>query len=580
MTLLALVFAFPSLAAEPSDASSGDSWGGGGPALLRNASSGSLVPDDDTGGATEGVSEDAPPPRTERRRRAADEGESEAPPDDAPRKPRRKKVPANDAGLVRPDVVPTPAPPDDGFTFVGLLTTRATATNIVTTNPLLNGQVVGTLGGLNTTSTQETTGRSAEQRLGAFFRYAPPALDGRFALDTAFEIDYGFGDASYGIGGNTGGAFGADQVNLQTRRLAGRYSIAKDVTAVVGLQFVADGASDPATARIDDLVRGGGRLDFFGSEAAGVSIYGTARTRAGSTLGRYRVGAYTLWEQGVGADDDISLLMADGEADLAYATRVGLHAWMLTDTAGGAAGLLGSGPTSALSELQGGPRLGVTATDPAVAPVPNAQVLWLAADAGYNRALDAGRFGVTALAVTNLGIVSGEGMTPIGVQGGLFDVEGRVRWAPGAGSVLRAEALLATSDGPGTDYYTGVLTGNSWGIVGAIQTTHGCYLLFPDPMAVNRQVAAVYDVSNAGRGLMALTASAGWDAVPNRWTIGVGGGHARASDGTVMGTEVNARVVYKPFVLGNLGVHAGTLLGTTLPQDPWVLFTSLDGMVF
>jgi hypothetical protein len=47
-----------------------------------------------------------------------------------------------------------------------------------------------------------------------------------------------------------------------------------------------------------------------------------------------------------------------------------------------------------------------------------------------------------------------------------------------------------------------------------------------------------------------------------------------------MGTEVNARLAYKPWTLGEVGLHAGKLLGTELPEDPWVLFTSLDAMVF
>ena len=476
--------------------------------------------------------------------------------------------------------MPATPPPDDGVTVLGLLNTRVTATNVITTNPLLNGQVVGTLGGLNTTSTGAESAVSAEQRLGAFLRWAPGALDGRFAIDTAFEVDYGFGDASYGIGGNTGGGYGADQVNLQTRRLAARVQLGRDTTAVIGVQFVADGASDPATATLDDLTRAGGRLMVFGSEAAGATVYGKARDAWGEERLRYRLGAYTLWEQAVGARDDVTLWMADLQAAPAYAVRVGAHAWYIDDRAGGAAGLLGSGPTSALSELQGGPRVAVRPDAEDAVPAPDTQVLWLGVDAGYNAGLDRGKLGLTAAFIGNLGQIAGEGTVPVGIQGGLFDAEVRGRWAPGAGSVVRAEAVLATGDGPGQDYYTGVLTGNSWGVVGAIATTHGCYLLFPDAHAVNRQVAAVYDVSNGGAGLGALTASAGWDAIPNRLTLGAGGGHARAADGTNRGTEVNARVTYRPWTLGEVGLHAGTLLGTTLPHDPWVVFTSLDGLVF
>jgi hypothetical protein len=217
---------------------------------------------------------------------------------------------------------------------------------------------------------------------------------------------------------------------------------------------------------------------------------------------------------------------------------------------------------------------------PDALPLPETRVLWVGGDVGFNAGLDRGRVGGSAAFFGNLGQIAGEGGVPVGIQGGLFDAEVRGRWAPGAGSVVRAEAILATGDGPGRDYYTGVLTGNSWGIVGAVATTHGCSLLFPDARAINRQVAAVYDVSNGGAGLGALTASAGWDPIPNRLTLVAGGGLARAADGSSRGTELNARVLYRPWPLGELGLHGARLLGTAMPSDPWMVFTSLDGLVF
>jgi hypothetical protein len=478
------------------------------------------------------------------------------------------------------DAQPAPDGEDDGFTFLGLLSTRFVVTDVTTDNPLLNGQLVGVLGGLNQTTTSEQAGAYTEHRAGAFFRYAPPVLDGRAALDAAFEIDFGFGDASYGIGGNTGGGYGADQVNLQTRRLSGRYELAEDTVAVVGLQFVADGVHDPGASKLDDLIRSGGKLIFFGSEAAGATVYGMARTAAGAELLRYRVGAYTLLEQGLGDPDDVTLWMADAQVAPAHALRVGAHAWWLRDRAGGQGGAFGSGPTSALSELQGGPRLDYRADGSALAPEVDADLLWLAADVGYNARLDMGDVGATAVAVANLGALYVTEQPDAGTQGYLVDAEARWRFAPGDGSIVRAEALWSRGDGPGKDYYTGVVTGNSYGAVGAVYMTHGCYLLFPDPGAINRQVSAVYDVSGAGEGVVAVTASAGYDLIPSRLTVGVGFGHASTAAMAPVGTEINARVVAKPWVLGNLGAHGAMLLGTGLPQDPWTVLASLDWLVF
>ena len=136
---------------------------------------------------------------------------------------------AAEQGTVTPTL---PAP--GGLTFLGLYQARAAASSAITT-AALDGQVVGKLGGTNGTSVyvpgvtdldgdgvpDDDVGNSTwtEQRLNGFFTYAPPTLDGRASLTAGFEIDFLFGDQSYGIGGNTGGGFGADNVNLQTRRL-------------------------------------------------------------------------------------------------------------------------------------------------------------------------------------------------------------------------------------------------------------------------------------------------------------------------------------------------------------------------
>jgi hypothetical protein len=272
--------------------------------------------------------------------------------------------------------------------------------------------------------------------------------------------------------------------------------------------------------------------------------------------------------------------MADAQLAPAHLLRVGAHAWWLRDRTGGKGGTFGTGVTSALSELQGGPRLDYRAEGATEAPDMDADLLWLAADVGHNARLDGGDVGATLLAVANLGGLYVTGQPDAGTQGYLVDAEARWRFAPGEGSVLRGEVLWSRGDGPGQDYYTGIVTGNSYGAVGAVYTTHGCYLLFPDPGAINRQVAAVYDVSGAGAGVAALTASAGYDVIPSRLTLGAGIGHAATADLTPVGTELNARIVGEPWLLGALGVHGAVLLGTELPEDPWTLFASLDWLVF
>lgn len=484
---------------------------------------------------------------------------------------------------VAPDVVAAPAVPDTGLHFLGLADTKLSVNNIATTSPLVNGQIVGTLGGLNATTVQAAAGSYVEQRVDGFLTYRPKLLDGKATLTAAFEVDFAWGDGSYSIGGNTGGGVGGDQVNLQTRRLETRFQLWRHTSTVVGLQFVGDGVADPENTKLDELTRSGGKLMFFGTEAAGISVYG----KAFDTRASWRVGMYTLAEQALAEPDDVTLWMGDGQQRLGYATTLGAHFWYLRDRGGGTAGVLGSGPTSALSEMQGGPRLDLSAGD--AAPETNAALGWGGLDFGYNAGLDKGPIGLTGLLVANFGRLYVTDETDVSVFGVLGNAEARLHYAPGAGSVLKAELIGVTGGGgepADTGVYHGVITGNSYGIAATAWSSHGCLLLFPDPVSINRSVAAEYDVSGAGQGLFAATGQLGYDAVPNLLTVAVGGGVAThpAAGGSASGSgavsELNLRVVGKPLPLLTVGLYGGVLLGADFDVAPWEAYTSVDWVVF
>lgn len=476
-----------------------------------------------------------------------------------------------------------------GLSFLGLAQLKATGSNLEPTNPFLDGQILGTLGGLNGVEVGETLGFGTEQRVTGFFTYAPKILDGQVSLTAGFEIDHAFGDQSYGSGGNVGGAYGADMVNVQTRRL--HLTLRPDLGAqhslsvVLGQQFLADGALDPTRAAPDDLFRSGGRLMFWGSEATGVSVYG--RHKGGwSDRVRYRLGAYTLYERGFAVADDVWLLMADAQLNPLYATQVGLHAWTLRDRSGGQQGILGVGPASVLSELQGGARLDFPAElgDPdAAAPEVSADLSWLGLDVGYNHTLRQGPVGLSAAVFANLGQLYARGLGAVPVRGLLADAELRWRYLPGEGSVVRLEGLFSTADTAGDGTYNGIFTGNSYGVVGAVYASHGCLLLFPDLFSINRQVSAVYDVSGAGRGLVALTGGVGWDPIPDRLTVGIGGGHARNPGGEAIGTELNAKVVAEPWLFLRTGLWGAVLLpgeAALVDRPALAAYLGLDWLVF
>lgn len=483
-------------------------------------------------------------------------------------------------------VQPKPAKPG-GFAFLGLFQSRSTATNLTSTNPFLDGQVVGQMGGSNgVIADPDALSVYSEERAVGFLTYKPPVLSGQAELVSAFEIDFGFGDRAYGTGGNTGGAFGADQVNLQTRRLYAGFRPKRgqhSAHVLLGLQFVGDTVNDPTETGPDGLFRSGGRLMVWGSEAAGLSAYGKIKDASGDLV-KYRLGTYTLYEQATGDPDDVWLNMADVEYLPAWGVTVGAHAWYLQDRSGGSVGALGVGPTSALSELQGGPRL-----DPFDGGEPPddsriySDVFWVGLDGGYNAPLTYGPFGVSGVLIANLGRIYAPAVQDYAIGGFLVDAEARYRYAQGEGSVARVEATVATADDADRAAYTGVLTGNSWGVAGAVPTTHGHLLLMPDGRAINRMVSVVSDVSGAGRGLVAIHGDIGYDPIPDRLTVNAGVGHARTADGEAWGTEIRGKVTAEPLLMCNVSVNVATVIpgsASGLTANPWTGFVAVDWLVF
>lgn len=485
-------------------------------------------------------------------------------------------------------VVPGPAELAP-LSALGLFQTRITRSSIISTNPFLDGQVVGALGGSNgTTTSLDERSMSAEQRAVGFLTWTPPALDGRAALTAGFEVDFAWGDQSYQTGGNKGGGFGADQVNLQTRRLYASFLPLRgdhEIRVLTGLQFVADSAWDPHSSTLNRLARQGGGLGIWGSEAAGVSVFGRHSDGWGERLA-WRLGGYTLVENGLGLGDDLTLWMADASLSPAYRVDLGLHAWWLKDNTGGSGGTLGLGPTSQLSAMQGGPDLnfgdGVEV---------DADLIWLAADIGWNRELRRGPIGARALGLFNLGRLYLTDLPDVSVRGWMVNAEVRGRYARGSGSELSAQLLATSRDGSGEGAYTGLVTGNSYGVVGANWTSHGALLLFSDPGAINRQVAVVSDLSNGGRGLLALTGNAGYDLLPERLTAQGALAMARTPDGEALGQELGAGLVAHPLPLLDVGLRGAVVQGarvsdpstaqlSELPAIPWTVLAHLQWVLF
>ena len=75
--------------------------------------------------------------------------------------------------------------------------------------------------------------------------YTPRLFDGWATMRMSFELDWTWGDANYGAGGNFGGAFGADVVNMQTQNLFIEFRPQKNLFINAGLTRLFDNISVP-----------------------------------------------------------------------------------------------------------------------------------------------------------------------------------------------------------------------------------------------------------------------------------------------------------------------------------------------
>ncbi len=479
--------------------------------------------------------------------------------------------------------------------YTGVYLARATRTNVVGTSRLTEGQVVGRLFGPNGTTTDEDAHSYVEQRYLGFIEHAPAYLDGRARLKAAFEIDFSFGDASNTSGPNRGGGINGDTVNLQTKRLLADVALGGGVRLVVGLQPLADSAHDPTRVHPNVLLHGGTHLSFWGTDAAGANLFG----RWGQVAAR--IGWFNLYANAGGPDDDVQLFMADAEAEVMRAVRVGLHGWWLRDRSRGAGTALGTGPGSGLAGYNGASPL------PLGPDVAESDSFWFGVDASYERWLAAGPVSVSGFAIANYATFDVErglpderrppeaapyDSTDADLFGVMADLELGWRWGATDGDVVSLEGLYASGDDrPDDRTLSNVLTGNDWGIPGALHATHRSLLLFPDARSVNRHVALVYDPGNLGYGLVAGFANAAMDLVPHRLNLKLGaalaGAAAKPAQGERMiGLEGNVELSWRPMPLLWFGAHGAVVRwgrfledrveGDALPAArPWTAYLSL-----
>lgn len=476
------------------------------------------------------------------------------------------------------------------FDFIGYYLVRSEASNVAPANQFLKGQTVGRLFGGNTTRTSSRTSRFTEQRFLPIITYTPKVLDGWAKMRMSFEFDWTWGDANYGAGGNFGGAFAGDFVNMQTQNLFMELRPRRNLFVNAGLLRLYDNVRVPYYTFTDHLIYKGYRLALFGSDATGVGVHWFFDTDE-----VLKAGVYQLYENNVEEDDDVVMAEVDYERALDIETSAGVSVHVLRDHANGEGGvsILGQGLNSGLSDYNGVFNFNLGGEEY------EADIYWLGTHWHHDPLLQQGRFGWSGFAFYNGGSVDTDTRS-IDVSGLAANLRLVGRYGPWHEDQITLDTVFTTGDddniSDGT--YSGVLTGNNWTSPGAVFFSHGLYLLMPHGTVVNRYVAAVIDIQNIGYGLQAAALTASKEIVPNRWRIKGGIGAARATNtpssiDPTIGFEANLNLRFRPKVFLDLELHAAHLwLGDFYdsptvngdlddrPDNPWTVFVSSKWLAF
>lgn len=496
-----------------------------------------------------------------------------------------------------------PEKADKELQFFAYFINQGVTSNMYARNEFLKGQVVGRLFGANTTSTSDSlTSMYFEQRIIPFFIYQPKLFNGKALLRASFEIDWTWGDAAYGVGGNMGGGISADQVNIQTQNIEIELNPAKGWFINLGLQRLFDTPYNPYRTLFDKMTNTGYRLAYWGTDGVGLSV------RKDWDFARMKAGYYQLYENNIEVNDDVALWEVAGEKDITRTWKWGASAWYLRDRASGKGGvsILGQGLNSLLASYNGTYffRYGT---------VPyKADIVWLGTFFGRNTDHWFDPWMVTGFVNVNLGKSDTlqanlkKYVKAHDIMGVAANLRTSYRYGQTLADAVTLDLWFTSGDGNGLKdgKYTGVITGNQWASPGAIPISSGAYILMPHGNVVNRYTPLIADISNMGYGLTAATLSYSRGIIPNRFNAKAGAAVAFSgvepkSGGYFMGAELNGSLVYNfgPFMslelhgayvsLGDFyksseNTHGSAINGglSHKPINPWTAFLVFKWLMF
>lgn len=335
-------------------------------------------------------------------------------------------------------------------------------------------------------------------------------------LVSRFELDYSYwGNSSYTVGRNSGGALGADSVNIETKNLYIDVNVAKALNAKIGMQ----GYNDSFKGII------------FDADMAGILLAHDCGNAA-VTAGFFRFGDRNTTTIGRNTHDMFAL---DGKYSISKETKVGAAYYYIGDNR--------TNPST-----------------PPAPPVPNndTKVHTL----GLNGETAVGPLTLTGFALTQFGDLTKTQKA----KGHAFNVGAKM---PLVGGTVRSELLYA-GGGKNALYIPSSAGGSEGG---------GFYdaemiMLNRDKNAKTIDTAIVYNANNFDQGL--IMGSVGYDyTFTPKLSGSVNAGFAAAAKGNgpnksdYLGTEINCETDYKLTSNVTFGARAGyVFLGDYFKNSP------------
>lgn len=446
------------------------------------------------------------------------------------------------------------------FQFLAFFINQGVHSNMYPKASLFNGQLVGRLFGPNSSATSDSCKSNYfEQRILPFFIYQPKLFNGKAILRASFEIDWTWGDQNYGLSGNKGSAINADEVNIQTQNIELELIPKKNFAINLGLQRLFDTPYNPYRTMADKMLSTGYRLAYWGTDAVGVSA------RYDGDYQRVKAGYYVLYENNTEADDDVVLGELSYLRKLSLKWNLGGSLYYVRDRGKGQGGVsvFGEGLASSLAAYNGSYVFNIQKDY-------KADIAWLGVNFSRNPDFWLDPLQISGFVNYNLGSVRSKKGDAYEKAADLGGFAANLRTAYRYGNTLNdnfsLDFIYASGDVNGiTDKkYTGVITGNCWGMPTSIFVGTGGYLLFPHANVVNRFTPVIADISNMGYGLIGGTANLAHDFIPHRLNAKIGTAMAISpakpqNGGRNLGTEINGAVTYSfgPFM--SLELHGANL---------------------